>query len=162
MTKIDRSGRLGGGTDRVGGEGGGSAAKPHGIAAASGVGQRPFVEALERAGEAAAPTPADLYDLLRRIDASARALVDRPTPATLAEFRDLVREFVRGVVDRSFKVAEVPSIRFAENQKVFIIARKVDAALEALASEVLSGRADALSILARTDEIRGLLLDLRS
>jgi hypothetical protein len=43
---------------------------------------------------------------------------------------------------------------------VYGIIRRVDAALDELAQELVKEEKDALSILGRIDEIRGLLLDI--
>jgi uncharacterized protein YaaR (DUF327 family) len=153
MSKVERTG--GRPADAAGAGGRGGPRKVEGGADFAGA-----VEAAAAAG--AAKEAADLDDLVARIDEAARRLAERRTLPELTAFRDLVKAFLERVVGTAYKVAEVPSARFAQNQKVFIVARKIDAALEDLSSHVLSGHATAVSILARSDEIRGLLLDLRS
>lgn len=160
MTKVERSSGRGAAARGAGEAAGGGKRRAEGVAPAGDGGT--FTEALEGAAATAkSENDAALDELLEKISAAARALSERQTLAEVGAFRELVRSFLDRVVS-SYRVDEVPSARFLENQKVFLVVRKVDEALDALSAEVLSGHAGAVSILARTDEIRGLLLDLRS
>lgn len=117
-----------------------------------------FAEALSEAQERAKGL--DWEALLEEIDRAARQLVEHPTPESLVEYRSLVGSLLERVVAGTFRMETVPSARFAVNQKVFQIARRVDEKLEEMAREILARTADAKQILLRTDEIRGLLLDI--
>lgn len=117
-----------------------------------------FTEAIQAA--ARREESADLKDLLRRIDEKAELLVERRTDSALSEFRQLVAEFMKRAIKESLRVVEVNSARFLDNSKVFIVARTIEEKMKAMADELVSGKADALSIAAKTSEIRGMLMDL--
>ncbi len=119
----------------------------------------PFSDAL--AGVERTQYTAELDDLVRRLDEQAEVLVKRQTVTELEKYRELVTAFLARVVKEAYRVEEVPSAHFLQNNKVFVYARQVEEKLALLAEEVTRGNADALSITAATSEIRGLLLDLR-
>jgi hypothetical protein len=76
------------------------------------------------------------------------------------KYKDLVQEFMKQVMERLYRVKEVLGRRFVDQQKIYIIVEKVDKALDALTEEVLSSQANSLSVAAKLDDIRGMLIDL--
>jgi uncharacterized protein YaaR (DUF327 family) len=117
-----------------------------------------FVEAIESATDSAIRRDRD--ELIREIEEQAKALVKRRTVGEMTRYRELIAGFMKTVVGESFQVTEVTSARFIENNKVFIIARRIEEKLIEMAERIQAGTADALAITAATSEIRGLLLDI--
>ena len=117
-----------------------------------------FRDAVEAAAES---QEKGLDQLLVEIEEAGALLAEKRTYPEMVRFRDLVRDFMKKVVGGAYRVEEVTSALYLQNQKVFIVARKVEEGLETLATRVLSDQAPAMEILRRTEEIRGLLLDLR-
>lgn len=115
---------------------------------------------MESAAEAA--ISGDRVELLRQIDEQAQVLLKKRTVTELEKYRSLVTAYMKSVVGDSFKVEEVPSARVIENDKVFIVARKIEAKLLELTDQLLAAHAPAIEIAAATSEIRGLLLDLKT
>lgn len=118
-----------------------------------------FADALAGVERARAAT--EIEELVARIDAQAAMLVKRRTVTELEKYRELVAEFLGRVVQGAWKVEEIPSAHFLQNNKVFIRARQVEDKLAALAERIREGNAEALAVTAATSEIRGLLLDLQ-
>lgn len=98
--------------------------------------------------------------LIEEIDAAAARLLKAPTEANLVAYRGRVAALVERATRGSYRVETVESARFAANQKVFQIARRIDEALERLAREVLARNEDATRLAAKIDEIRGMIVDL--
>lgn len=117
-----------------------------------------FAESLSEAKDRAARL--EWETLLDHVEKAGRRLVEHSSPDALADYKGLVGALLDRVVKGSFRIESVESARFAVNQKVFQIARRIDEALEEIAREILSKNADATRVLTRTDEIRGLLLDI--
>lgn len=154
--KVEREGKQGsaGATSASAG-----AASPAAARAREAVAPAGFADTL--AGVERSQFTAELDDLVRRLDEQGQVLVKRQTVTELEKYRELVTAFLSRVVKDAYRVEEIPSAFFLQNNKVFVYARKVEEKLALLAEEVRRGNADALSITAATSEIRGLLLDLR-
>jgi uncharacterized protein YaaR (DUF327 family) len=79
-------------------------------------------------------------------------------------YTDAVTNFMKFVVSNNYemitKKRRRPSIKWEDDY--FHIVKVVDEKLDRLAAEVLSNHADKLAMLARIDEINGLLVDLIS
>ncbi|RMH55695.1 MAG: DUF327 family protein [Candidatus Hydrogenedentota bacterium] len=121
------------------------------------------VEAAEETKETFATKvrEAELEELLREIEERGERLVERRTETELVAYRDAVKEFMARVVGEGWVIEEIPSARFMENNKVFLIAKTVKKRLLDLAEEIRREQSDAMTVTALTSEIRGLLLDLR-
>lgn len=123
-------------------------------------GEPSFVEAISEAKQGAVNRDRD--ELVARIEEQARTLVKTRTVTEMTRYRDLIAEFMKKVVGESFEMKEIPSARYVENNKVFVVAQKIQQTLLDLAEKIRAGTAEALSITAATSEIRGLLLDIVS
>jgi uncharacterized protein YaaR (DUF327 family) len=78
----------------------------------------------------------------------------------MKHYRALIKNFVNEVVNRSHEFSRENFLDRRGRHRVYGIIRRVDAALDELAQELVKEEKDALSILGRIDEIRGLLLDI--
>ncbi len=80
--------------------------------------------------------------------------------ATLAAYREAVRAFLTAVVDRGMDVEERTSGADVLRRKRYALVRVIDAKLEQLAAGMIASQKDQLDLLARVDEINGMLVDL--
>ena len=103
------------------------------------------------------------------------ALAQRPFPPEIQAYREAVRDFVHYVVENSFDTEEQTSL-FRRGKlssgagtpapgdplkmKKFTLIKVIDERLEKMAAGILRGQSAQLEILAKLDEIKGLLVDL--
>ena len=78
----------------------------------------------------------------------------------MKHYRALIKEFLNEVVNRSHKFSRENFLDRRGRHRVYGMIKRVDAALDELAGELLKDEKDAISILDKVDEIRGLLLDI--
>ena len=78
------------------------------------------------------------------------------------DIRDVKRyqEFMNEVVSRSHEFSRENSLDRRGRHRVYGIVKLVNQAIDELAQELIEEEVDALMILARIDEIRGMLLDI--
>jgi uncharacterized protein YaaR (DUF327 family) len=118
----------------------------------------------EQAGEPAALdttlSEETLQKLLDNVHSAGDALKARPLEEEIKRYKQAVRGFLHYVVKNGFEVTERQSGVNIMKRKVHTIIQVVDQKLEALASAVLSGQSPQLDLLARLEEINGLLVDL--
>lgn len=117
-----------------------------------------FAAALREA--AAIQTASERERLLTAVDTAAAALKLNPGSEALWQYREAVRAFVGAAIQAMYTVEEARKFDRRGRQSLWVLVRTIDAALEALTRAVLAEQADFLAIAARTDEIRGLLIDL--
>jgi uncharacterized protein YaaR (DUF327 family) len=99
-------------------------------------------------------------NLLQQIDEQSAELKKSPTPAGVKRYRKLVRAFMKETLDQSYTLDQQTHWDRSGNRKVFITVKKLNESLEALADEVLHKEKDQINLVAKLDEIRGLLVDL--
>ncbi len=126
-----------------------------------------LVESAAHGGEAAVDDSQPegrrgIEELLDGIFVSGEALKKAPTTDTIRDYRQKVKVFVRFVVSKSVALEETTSGANILKRKRFTLVKVIDEKLEALAASVLAGQKEQLSILARVDQINGLLVDLVS
>ncbi|MEJ6952559.1 YaaR family protein [Natronospora cellulosivora (SeqCode)] len=78
----------------------------------------------------------------------------------LIEYKKRVKDFLRLVNKEFAKAKQSFSWDDRGNMKTYTIVEKIDDNLEALQELFLEEQADALAVLKRVDQIRGLLMDL--
>ncbi|HEX6971265.1 MAG TPA: YaaR family protein [Limnochordia bacterium] len=98
--------------------------------------------------------------LLQAVDEAAEGLRLAPGSEALWRYREAVGQFVGAAVRAMYAVEEGRQLDAKGRQRLWTLVRTIDEALEALTRSVLAAQADLLAIAARTDHIRGLLLDL--
>ncbi|OIO31437.1 MAG: hypothetical protein COS94_04495 [Candidatus Hydrogenedentes bacterium CG07_land_8_20_14_0_80_42_17] len=129
------------------------------VASKSDESRNKFVEAIRTADEKHAE--GELDDLLDKITVAAERLVKKRTASALDEYKSFVSSFMKLVIEKGFKVQEIPSARFMENNKVFMIASKIENKLLELTERIREGNAGAMEIASATSDIRGWLFDMR-
>lgn len=87
-------------------------------------------------------------------------IVKRMDVRDMRRYRTLIKEFMNEIVNRSHKFSRENFLDRRGRHRVYGIIRLVDEKLDELAQELVSEECDKIAILARVDEIRGLLLDI--
>ncbi len=87
-------------------------------------------------------------------------LVKRMDVRDMRKYRTLIKEFMNEVVNRSHKFSRENFLDRRGRHRVYGIIRLVDEKLDELAQELVKDECDKITILAKVDEIRGLLLDI--
>jgi uncharacterized protein YaaR (DUF327 family) len=101
-----------------------------------------------------------LKTLLERIDIQSRKLSERLDIGELKRYRSLVREFLDLSIKNSTQFNKEHTLDSKGRHRIFAIVKKVDIELENLTREVLKQQKDNLNVLAKLDDIRGMLLDI--
>ncbi len=100
---------------------------------------------------------ASLYD---DIKATGAKLTERLSLTDLKEYRAKVSEFMNEVVTNSHEFSRENFLDKRGRHRVYGIVKHVDKNLDELASELMKTEKDKMSILAKVDEINGLLIDV--
>lgn len=87
-------------------------------------------------------------------------IVKRMDVRDMKRYRTLIKEFMNEIVNRSHKFSRENFLDRRGRHRVYGIIRLVDEKLDELAQELVSEECDKIAILAKVDEIRGLLLDI--
>jgi uncharacterized protein YaaR (DUF327 family) len=102
-----------------------------------------------------------LKTLLIEIDEQGKKLVKLPTMNILSQYRDLIKQFLKEVVQHLYHAEE--DKRFSGGkQKVLVVIKSVNKALEDLVKMVLNRETNNLKLLDKVGEIKGMLIDLYS
>ncbi|HBR35174.1 MAG TPA: hypothetical protein DD734_11110 [Firmicutes bacterium] len=86
--------------------------------------------------------------------------MNEPSMETLRAYRAAVRDFLKEAVSGSYQMKEESRWDRKGNRRVFCVVQKINQALEDLTTEVLQKNSESINVLAKIDEIRGLLVDL--
>jgi len=103
-----------------------------------------------------------LETILHDLEQQGRRLSQSMTIGDLKAYKKLVKNFLAEAVGKTYLVKEEAHWDRRGRHKVFITVQKVDQKLEELTQMVLEQQQDQLKLLAKMDEIRGLLIDLFS
>ena len=100
--------------------------------------------------------------LLDDVHSCGDALKERQIPDTILDYKKAVRAFVSFVVDQSFEVQEKASNGNILKRKMFTQIQIIDEKLEQMATQILLNQKKQIEILAKLEEINGLLVNLLS
>ena len=103
---------------------------------------------------------ARLDSMMKEITQQGKKLGKRMDIRDMKHYRTLIREFLNEVVNRSHKFSRENFLDRRGRHRVYGMIKRVDAALDELAGELIKDEKDAIAILDKVDEIRGLLLDI--
>ncbi len=106
------------------------------------------------------PEQVNFEELIRSVDERGRELLLHPDSARLKKYREAVRRFILAAVRKTFRLKVVES-RGAK-PKIYVFIEKIQDKLDDVTREVLAAHRDPLKLLARLEELRGLLLDLKT
>jgi uncharacterized protein YaaR (DUF327 family) len=101
-----------------------------------------------------------LKNLLERIDMQAEKLFERLDIAELKRYRSLVTEFVDITVRNSSEYHKEHTLDGRGRHRIFGVIKKIDVELDNLAREILRNQKDNIGVLAKLDDIRGMLVDI--
>ncbi len=101
-----------------------------------------------------------LNGLIEEITVQGKRLADHMDIKDMKRYRSLVGDFMNEVVTNSHKFNRENFLDRRGRHRVYGIVKLVNKDLDALAQELLKKEKDHLKILEKTDEIKGLLLDL--
>ena len=87
-------------------------------------------------------------------------IVKRMDVRDMRRYRTLIKDFMNEIVNRSHKFSRENCLDRRGRHRVYGIIRLVDEKLDELAQALVSDECDKIAILAKVDEIRGLLLDI--
>ena len=102
----------------------------------------------------------ELQEFLVRLEEKGQRLAESFSLRDLADFRDLVKSFLRSTFGASRRVQEESFWDFRGRPKILARISHIDKALEELGQKVLDSQAKPLEILEKIDEIKGLIIDL--
>ncbi len=102
-----------------------------------------------------------LDGLLNDITVTGKKLSEHMDMNDLKKYRSLIAEFMSEVVTNSHEFSRENFLDSRGRHRVYGIVKKVDDNIDELAQELLKEESSTLAILEKTDEIRGLLLDLK-
>lgn len=98
--------------------------------------------------------------ILRQIDSLSEELKKAPTPSGVKKYRRLVASFIKEAMSQTYELNEETHWDRSGNRKSYITVRNINKALEELTDEVMNREKKQINLVARLDEIRGMLLDL--
>ena len=101
-----------------------------------------------------------LTALIDEITAIGKGLAEHMDLRDMKRYRGKVSDFINEVVTNSHKFSRENFLDRRGRHRVYGIIRLVDKNLDELAQELLKSEKDHLKILEKTDDIRGLLLDI--
>jgi uncharacterized protein len=119
-----------------------------------------FVEELQGAIVEEDREETSLERLLEEVEAEGKGLVSHPDDKSLKSYREAVKKFLLALVRKAYKVKLVEGR--GPNPKLFVSIEKIEGKLEDLARTVLAQQKQPLRILSQVEELRGLLLDLKT
>lgn len=99
-------------------------------------------------------------ELLRQIDSVSESIKKAPTPSGIKKYRRLVASFIREATNQTYELNEETHWDQSGNRKSYLIVRNINQALEELTDEVMQREKKQIDLVAKLDEIRGMLLDL--
>jgi uncharacterized protein YaaR (DUF327 family) len=101
-----------------------------------------------------------LQELLDDVHICGDELKRRPFPEEIKQYKRAVRNFLHYVVENSYTLEERTSGVNLLRRKKFTLVQVVDRKLESLAASILANQVTQIELLARIDEIAGLLVNL--
>lgn len=103
---------------------------------------------------------AKLTSMMEEITQQGEKIKKKMDIRDMKHYRTLIKGFMNEVVNRSHQFSRENFLDRRGRHRVYGMIRQVDDALDELARELVADEQDALSILGKVDEIKGLLLDI--
>ena len=103
---------------------------------------------------------ARLNMMLEEISSQGKKLVKHMDVKDMKHYRELIKEFMNEIVNRSHKFSRENFLDKKGRHRVYTMIKLVDKNLDELAMELIKDEKDHITILNKIDEIRGLLLDI--
>ncbi len=120
-----------------------------------------FLEELQAAvGETETLDHVDFAALIADVDRDGRELLAHQDDLHLKKYRDSVKRFLTAAVRKAYRVQVVEGR--GPNPKLYVFVERIEGKLEELTRGVLATHKDPLRLLSQIEELRGLLLDLKT
>ena len=109
----------------------------------------------------------DLEDLLDDVHQQGEKLVKMPSVSSVEAYKKSVRNFIHHVLKEAVRVESIEGAKFnrfkpSNKQKRYTLISVIDDKLDKLAAGILMNQGKQLDLLAKVEEINGLLVDLTS
>ena len=98
--------------------------------------------------------------MMAQVEEDGKLLIAHPDEKHLKTYRESIKKFLNAMIKKAFKIKVVEGR--GPNPKLYVVIEKIEGKLEELAVNVLAQQKQPLRILAQVEELRGLLLDLKS
>ncbi len=98
--------------------------------------------------------------LALQVDEQGRILTQKADIFEMERYRELISDLLTEIVGNAYVLRREKTIDSRGRLKIFATVSKINAKLEEIAREILTGNRDSLEILSRIDDIRGLLIDI--
>lgn len=102
----------------------------------------------------------ELHLFLTKLDKQGQKLAETLSLQDLLEFKKMIKSFLKSTLGQSRNMQEETFWDYRGQPKVMSRVTKINHALEELGEQVLSSQAEPLKILAKIDEIKGLIVNL--
>lgn len=102
----------------------------------------------------------ELELFLKRLDLQGQKLSETMSVQDLVEFKNMVKLFLKSTLGKSRSMQEETIWDYRGQPKVMARVTRIDRALEELGEQILSSQTEPLKLLAKIDEIKGLIIDL--
>ncbi len=107
-------------------------------------------------------TEEELGNLLEQVWQEGAALVQRPDTERMERYKKAVKSFVEAIVQMTYRAQTNKGIlRKNGDRAVYTLVSVINEKLDGLGRAILQGQRDPLEILRRTDELKGLLINLK-
>jgi uncharacterized protein YaaR (DUF327 family) len=103
-----------------------------------------------------------LGNLLSDIEKQGRVLGETLNIRDLKKYKDLIQKFLDYAVNKMYQMREQHGWDRRGRHKVYSMVETVNKEMESLTQMLLSEQKDKIAVLAKVDEIRGLLVDIYS
>jgi len=101
-----------------------------------------------------------LETFLKRLDTLGKKLLESRSVEGLYEFKDTIKNFLKTSFGKSRTMQDETALNYSGQPRIMSRVTKIDRALEELGEQVLSSQSEPLKLLAKIDEIRGLIIDI--
>lgn len=103
---------------------------------------------------------ARLSVLMENIESQGKRITKHMDVIDMKRYREMIKEFMNEIVNHSHKFSRQNFLDKRGRHRVYGMIKLIDQNLDELAAQLMEEEQDALAILSKIDEIRGLLLDL--
>jgi uncharacterized protein YaaR (DUF327 family) len=99
-------------------------------------------------------------NILQQIDILSEELKKAPTPEGIKKYKGLISDFVKEALNQSYEIHEDLHWDRDGNRKNLVLVKQINRSVEELMDSVMNQEKKQIDLVARLDEIRGMLVDL--
>jgi len=101
-----------------------------------------------------------LSEMNRSILEQGKLMARRCDLLELKRYKEMIAEFMYEAVRFSYEFKKQSTLDARGRHRIYALIKRINAKLEELTKQMLSGESDNLMVMAAVDELRGMLLDL--